>query len=201
MMMISIKDTQAYKYAEWCVKETDRKVPSYVKKQCKLWLDICNGEDENGYIDQKKLDKVIKLLKVINHPVTRKPMYESLEDYQWLLLLSNLCTKWEDGTNYYQNTLLEISRKQYKTLTVGLLYVLHLLLSKQFSRLYSVAPTYKLSCELKEAVDKIIKCNPCLKKHFKINNDITVFKAKENRYYPLAYNGTDALDGFEATVG
>ncbi|MGN1090592.1 MAG: hypothetical protein ACI4Q6_09360 [Huintestinicola sp.] len=37
-----IENTRAYKYAVYCVTETEGMVGRYVKKQCRQWLDIAD---------------------------------------------------------------------------------------------------------------------------------------------------------------
>ena len=47
-----IKESKAYKYASWCVDESNRFVPKYVKKQARAWLDIADGNNEEAYVLQ-----------------------------------------------------------------------------------------------------------------------------------------------------
>ena len=35
-----VHDGKAYQYATWCVDETDGKVPKYVKKQARDWINM-----------------------------------------------------------------------------------------------------------------------------------------------------------------
>lgn len=127
-------------------------------------------------------------------------MFESLEDYQWFFIIAVLCTRHkENNSRYYETGLLEISRKNFKTFTAGIIFIICLIIEPEFSRFFSVAPNYKLSCELKFAVSKIIKCSPALREKFKINNDIVKCNVTDNEYTPLAYSN-DSLDGKLAAV-
>lgn len=194
-----IKESRAYKYAIWCSKE-DGKVGRYVKKQAKLWLDIADGKDNEAYIDVSDFNLICKILKLMIHPDTRDSMYESLEDYQWFFIVAVLCTRSkENNSRYYETGLLEICRKNFKTFTAAIVFVICLIIEQQFSRFFSVAPNYKLSCELKLAVDKIIKCSPALRDKFKINSDIVRCNITDSEYTPLAYSN-DGLDGKLAAV-
>lgn len=47
-----IKESRAYKYAQWCIKDKSGKVGRYVKKQAKYWIDIVDGLDDEAYIDE-----------------------------------------------------------------------------------------------------------------------------------------------------
>ena len=195
-----IKESKAYKYAKWCYKNEDSKVGRYVKKQAGYWIDIVEGKDDEAYIDKADFNLICKILKLMVHPDTRQSMYDSLEDYQWFFIIAVLCTRYkEDNSRYYESGLLEISRKNFKTFTSAIVFIICLIIEPQFSRFFSVAPNYKLSCELKLAVDKIIKCSPALRSKFKINNDIVRCNINENEYTPLAYSN-DGLDGKLAVV-
>ena len=195
-----IKESRAYQYALWCSKEEDGKVGRYVKKQAKLWLDIADNKDNEAYIDMSDFNLICKILKLMIHPDTRQSMYDSLEDYQWFFIIAVLCTRSkENNSRYYETGLLEICRKNFKTFTAAIVFIICLIIEQQFSRFFSVAPNYKLSCELKLAVDKIIKCSPALRDKFKINNDIVRCNITDSEYTPLAYSN-DGLDGKLAAV-
>ena len=88
-----IKDSRSYEYAQFCIKEGNRKVPKYVKLQAQSWLDIVDGKDPDAYMDETTLGKINKLLKLMVHPDLLIPMDEGLEDYACLLIDATLCTK------------------------------------------------------------------------------------------------------------
>jgi len=154
-----IKDSRAYKYALWCIEEGNRKVPKYVKKQAKSWIDIVDGKDEEAFADEKAFDKINKLLKLMVHPDLKCPMNEGLEDYAWLLIVAVLCTKLKNDENkdirYYITAVLEICRKNFKTFNSAVIFILLMLTDPQFSRFFSVAPDLKLSKELQIAIKRL----------------------------------------------
>lgn len=190
-----ISNSRAYQYALWCTQDESGKVGKYVKKQAKLWLDIANNKDDEAYIHKSDFNLISNILKLMIHPDTRKSMYESLEDYQWFFVIAVLCTRYKkDNSRYYETALLEISRKNFKTFTSAIVFIILLIIEPQFCRFFSVAPNYKLSCELKLAVDKIIKCSPTLRDKFKINSDVVSCKINDSNYTPLAFSN-DSLDG------
>ena len=190
-----ISNSRAYQYALWCTQDKSGKVGKYVKKQAKLWLDIADGKDDEAYIHKADFNLICNILKLMVHPDLRQSMYESLEDYQWFFIIAVLCTRYKkDNSRYYETALLEISRKNFKTFTSAIVFIILLIIEPQFSRFFSVAPTYKLSCELKLAVDKIIKCSPALRDKFKINADVVTCKIQNNSYTPLAFSNEN-LDG------
>lgn len=198
--MEPVKESRAYKYACWCIEEPD-KVPEYVKKQAKSWKSIVDGDDADAEVDQNKFDTICRLLRLMNHPDLHKPVYESLEDYQWLLITAVLCTKLRkshDFTRFYTTALLEIARKNFKTFTSGIIFILLMLTEPDFSRFFSVAPDLSLSSELKLAIRKIIKTSPVLIDEldpaFKIMRSQIKCLLNENEYTPLAYS-EDTMDG------
>ncbi len=190
-----MKNSVAYKYAEKCVRKSYKKAPKYVKKQCKEWLKIADGKSKEAFVDVTAYEKICRILKLIMHPDTGKTMYESLENYAWLLITAVFCTKHKkDGTMYYRTAILEIARKNYKTFVSAVIFIIGMLTLPRFSRLFSVAPDYKLSSELRLACRKIIKVSPALEKHFKVMRDMISCKATDSEYMPLAYS-TDRMDG------
>lgn len=195
-----VKSTKAYEYALFCANNTDRKVPKYVKKQAIQWLDIVNGNNEEAYVDEKEIEKIINILKLMIHPDLRCPMNEGLEDYAWFLIIATLCTKLKNDKNldirYYETALLEIARKNFKTFNSAVIFIILLITDKQFSRFYSVAPDLKLSSELKVAIRKIIKSSPLLADDeiFKVLRSEVRCLLTDSEYIPLAYS-EDKMDG------
>ena len=199
---MTIKESPAYKYALWCIDDTNRKAPKYVKKQCAAWLTIVDGADPDAYVCEKTFHKLCKLLKLIIHPDLHKPLISCMERYAWLLIVAVFCTKNRaDGTRYYRTALLEICRKNFKTFYSGAIFIIGMLTEGLFSRFFSVAPDLKLSKELQDAIKKIIKSSPAL-------NDGTIFKTLRSEirclltdsvYTPLAYS-EDKMDGKMAYI-
>lgn len=195
-----MKNSVAYKYAETCVRKSYKKAPKYVKIQCKEWIKIADGKSNEAFVDVTAYEKICRILKLIMHPDTGKSMYESLESYAWLLITAVFCTKHKkDGTMYYRTAILEIARKNYKTFVSAVIFIIGMLTLPRFSRLFSVAPDYKLSSELRLACRKIIKVSPALEKHFKVMRDMISCKATDSEYMPLAYS-TDRMDGKLANI-
>lgn len=188
-------DTRAYKYARWCTIEGNEKVGKYVKKQAEQWLDIADGRDKRAYVDEKKLNVISKILKLMVHPDLGQNLYETLEDYAMFLLTAVLCTRRaEDSTRFYTTALLEIARKNFKTFNSAVIFIILMLTEPRFSRFFSVAPDLKLSSELKLAIRKIIKSSPALIDEFKIKVSQIECKITESEYTPLAYS-QDRMDG------
>ena len=192
--MVDIKDTRAYKYAVKCVNDDSGKTGRYIKKQCAQWLEIADGKDPDCYISVKAYKKVSGILKLMVHPDLNRDMYSSIDDYAMLFIVAVLCTYNRNGGRKYTIALLEIARKNRKTFTSATIFIILMLTEPRFARLFSVAPDYKLSSELRLAVRKIIKVSPLLEKHFKITRDMITCKLTDIEYTPLAYSN-DRMDG------
>ncbi len=195
-----IKHSKAYLYAKSCIDDKIGKIPIYVKKQAERWLEIADGKSEVAYISEKKFKLVTTMLKLTIHPDLHKSMYDSLEDYAHFLIFAIFCTlRKSDDFRLYETALLEIARKNYKTFTSAVIFIIGMLTEPQFSRMFSVAPDYKLSNELRLAARKIIKSSPALTKHFKVNRDMITCSVSESEYTPLAYSN-DRMDGKLANI-
>jgi phage terminase large subunit-like protein len=197
---MEIKDSKAYKYCEWCVENNNNYVGIYVKKQAQSWKDIVDGINEEATIDIEMFDRICGILKLMNHPDLGCSIYEGMERYQWFFVIATLCTVTRsNGSRYYETSLLEISRKNFKTFSSSIIFIIGMLLEPRFSRFFSVAPDLKLSKELQMAIKKIIKTSPLLVNRFKTNRDLITCKLTDSEYTPLAYSN-DGMDGKLANI-
>ena len=123
-----IKESRAYKYCEYALEEGNKKVPIYVKKQCKLWKDIVDGKNEEAYVDEKAYKKLVKILKLMVHPDLHIPMDQGISNHASLLITATFCTKLVNDKGldirYYITVLLEISRKNFKTFDSSIIFIL-----------------------------------------------------------------------------
>lgn len=197
---MSIEKTAAYKYALSCTEEDNDKVGRYIKKQAVRWLVIADGKSSTAYVSLNEWNRIKGILTLMMHPDTGKNMLVSLEPYALWLIMAVFCTfRRDNGRRLYTTALLEISRKNYKTFTSAVIFIIAMLCEARFSRLFSVAPDYKLSSELRLAVRKIIKVSPLLVKHFKITREMITCLLTDTEYTPLAYSN-DRMDGKLANV-
>lgn len=192
-----IKDSRAYRYARWCVEPDNKYVGVYVRKQAEKWLEIADDKHSDICISLKKWEKITHLLKLMIHPDLSVTMLDGLEDYALFFIYAVFCTvRRSDGLRYYQTALLEIARKNFKTFTSAVIFIIGLLTEPKFSRFFSVAPDLSLSSELQLAIRKIIKSSPYLadEKIFKILRKEIRCRPTDSEYTPLAYS-QDRLDG------
>ena len=194
--------TKAYQYCKdnYRAKTT----PKYVKKQIAEFMRIEEGKNKKYEISMEKYDQIEKILKILIMPRGLKvgqTLYECTAGYQWLIYTAVLCTVYRENPKRrrYETCILEICRKNFKTFTVGTLFILLFITEPKFSEFYSVAPDGKLSREIKDAITKTIKSSPLIYEHqgrkrFKLLRDYIEFIAKESKYTPLNYSNSN-MDG------
>lgn len=193
---------KALEYAKKSVKA--KTTPKYVKKQCKEFIKIAEGKDKKYVLNEEKVQQIESILKLLVMPrglKAGKSLYECTVGYQWLFYTSVLAVVYRDNPERrrYETGILEIARKNFKTYTVGTIFILLFLLEPRFSKFYSVAPDGSLSREVKTAIEETIKSSPLLYLHndeprFKILRDYIQFNLTESRYIPLNYS-TGRMDG------
>ncbi len=195
-------DTKAYLY---CKKNVNKKTtPKYVKKQMRDFMRVSEGKNKKYMISKSKYNQIEAILKLLIMPKGLKAgqtLYECTTGYQWLIYTAVLCTVYRSNEERrrYETCILEICRKNFKTYTVGTLFIILFITEPNFSEFYSVAPDGKLSREIKEAITKTIKSSPLIYeykgvKRFKLLRDYIEFIAKESKYTPLNYSNSN-MDG------
>ena len=198
-MMIN---TKAYEYCKANVKK--KTTPKYVKKTMREFMRISEDKDKKYKISEiryKQIEGVLKLLIMPKGLKAGMTLYECTTGYQWLIYTAVLCTVYRDNEQRrrYETCILEICRKNFKTYTVGTLFIILFITEPNFSDFYSVAPDGKLSREIKEAITKTIKSSPLIYeykgvKRFKLLRDYIEFLVKESKYTPLNYSNSN-MDG------
>lgn len=199
---------KAYEYAKKVVdgklKDCHGKkttAPKYVIKQCKTFIEVSDGKSDKYVIDEGKVKKVEGLLKLLNMPLginAGQSLYDCTTGYQWLFYIAILCTVYRDDPDRrrYETGLLEICRKNYKTYTIGTLFIILMLTEPRFSKLYSVAPDGALSREVKEAIANTLKCSPAIftdtegNTRWKVLRDYIECNITDVRYTPLNYTNS-----------
>ena len=194
--------TKAYEYCKRNINQDT--TPAYVKLQMAEYMKIEEGKSDKYKISMRNYRNIEGILKLLIMPKGLKAgqtLYECTTGYQWLIYTAVLCTVYRDEPTKrrYELCILEICRKNFKTYTVGTLFIILLLTEPNFSKFYSVAPDGKLSREIKDAVETTIKSSPDIfeydgVKRFKIVRDYIQYIAKESDYIPLNYSNS-TFDG------
>lgn len=195
----------SYKYASGVINK-EIVAPKYVRMQCQIFVDICDGKNPKYCINEKrvnKIDKIAKVLKMAKGIKAGESIYKSLAGYQWLLVIASLCVVYRDDPKKrrYENVVLEIARKNGKTFIVAFLFLLLFYLEPPYSRFFSVAPDGSLAKEIKEALEPLIRTNYDVlgEDEFKILRDSITLKENSTKYVPLNYS-TSRMDGKEPSV-
>ncbi len=189
---------------EYCKKNVRKKTtPKYVKLQMKEWLKIAEGKHKKYIVSEAKVKQVENILKLLNMPKGLKAgesLYNCSTGYQWFIYIAVFCTVYRDNTKRrkYETCLLEICRKNFKTYTVGTIFIIAFLTEPQFSKFYSVAPDGSLSKEIQEAISETLRSSPAIyeyknTKRFKILRDYISFKPLLSKFIPLSYS-TSRMD-------
>ncbi len=196
-------DHPALIFARKCARKNGP-APKYVRMQCKEFIKIASGKHKKYEINDtvvKKIDAILKLAIMPKGLKAGQTLHECSEGYQWLLYVAALAVvhKKEPSKRRYETVLLEIARKNFKTYTVGTLFILLFILEPPLSKFYSVAPDGALSREVKEAIADTLRMSPLLyeymgEKRFKILRDYVEFLPNKSRYIPLNYS-TSRMDG------
>ena len=193
---------KAYEYAKKSIRDKD--VPKYVKKQCREFIRIADGKDDKYFLDENKVKQIENVLKLLVMPKGLKAgqtLYECSAQYQWLFYISILAIVHRDNPHKrkYETAILEICRKNFKTYTVGTMFILLFLLEPKYSKFFSVAPDGSLSREVKDAIEETLRSSPLIYMHkdtprFRLLRDYIHFNLTDSRYVPLNYSSS-RLDG------
>lgn len=179
------------------IEQEKKTAPRYVRLQMNAFKLITLGDDPIYCIDTEKVQKIDGILKKLKMPsgvAVGKPFYDILDGYQWLCILGALAIVRRDDkkTRKTEIMLLEIGRKNGKTLIIALLFILLFLLEPQFSQFFSVAPDGALSRLVMEEIKRIISYNERVftlkgKAAFKLMQNEIRFLPKSSVYKPLNY--------------
>ena len=203
-MMTRIEEHRSYQYAA-AVAAGVVAAPKYVIAQAREFLMVARGEDPEFCINKKTLNKIDKLLKLMVMPKGLKAgqsIYDATIGYQWLFYIATMCVVYRENPQHrrYETALLEIARKNFKTYTIAVLFILLFFLEPKFSKFFSVAPDGSLSREVRSAIEEILKASPALRpeeekeRYFKIRLNNITYKPNDSEYIPLNYSNS-RLDG------
>lgn len=194
--------SKAYLYCKNNIRK--KTTPKYVKLQMRDFMRICEGKDKKYKVSAAKIKQIEDLLKLLIMPKGLKAgqsLYKCSTGYQWLVYSASLAVVYRDNPKRrrYETVLLEICRKNFKTFTIGTLFIILFITEPRFSQFFSVAPDGSLSREIREAISAILKSSPLVyeyngKKRFKILRDYILFNTLDTKYTPLNYSSS-TLDG------
>ena len=168
------------------------------------FMRLCEGKDKKYKVSIAKIKQIEDLLKILVMPKGLKAgqsLYKCSTGYQWLVYTASLAVVYRDNPQKrrFETVLLEICRKNFKTFTIGTLFIILFITEPKFSQFYSVAPDGSLSREIREAISQILRSSPLVYKYkgkarFKILRDYILFNTLDTKYTPLNYSSS-TLDG------
>lgn len=172
---------RAVQYAEDVIAE--KEVTTWeVEEQCKIFLNDYNKrqyeDDFLFYFDEEQLEIINNLLKLLNFAtgfVAGKQVLQNLAPFQCFFIANVFGWRFKDRPEkfrYDDNTLF-IARKNAKTALIGIVFILLMLISQQYSEFYSICLTKELAAEIKKSMEQIIGASPLIKKHFKVSTTKT----------------------------
>lgn len=153
-----------------------------VKKQCEIFLSDYRvnqyKEDFLFYADEEQFEKINNLLKLFNFAtgfVAGQEVLENLDEYQAFFIAGIFLFRYKDRPYKFKhndNTLF-VSRKNAKTATVALIFIILMLTEQEHSEFYSICLTRELSAEIRKAMVQLIEASPLIKKHFSYSKTYT----------------------------
>ena len=153
-----------------------------VKRQCEIILEDYKvnqfKEDFEFYFDEEQVLKINNLLKLINYAtgyVAGQCVLDGLANFQAFFIVNIFGWRFKDKPYQFRfnDITLFIARKNSKTFTVAIVYLLLMLTEQAHSEFYSICLTKELSAEIRKAMAQIIDASPMIKKHFTVSKTIT----------------------------
>ena len=200
---MEIKDLKGYQWAREVVSG-EFLANKWVKLECQKYIDrlekLQYQEDFNYYFDLNECHIIYSMLKYINFgsgAYIGKPFRDYLAGFQYMILENIFC--WlskTEGKNdmMIQDVILQISRKNSKSVLSALIEILILLRSPKFSQHAIAGKNKNISALIKKDMERIIKSSPKLQKYFKITNEQILCKSNESFCRNLA-GDSSSLDG------
>lgn len=135
-------------------------------------------EDFEYYFDKKELLKVNNLLKLFNFAtgfVAGKQVLENLAPFQCFLITNIFAWRFKDNPKKFKHNdiTLFIARKNSKTATVALIFLLLMLTEQPYSEFYSICLTRELAAEIRKAMTQLLEASPLISKHFTVSKTFT----------------------------
>lgn len=150
--------------------------------QCNIFLRDYNErqhtEDFQYYFDEKELNKINNLLKLFNYAtgfVAGKQVLQHLGPYQCFLITNVFAWRFKGNPKKFKHNdiTLFIARKNAKTNTVALIFLLLMLIEQEYSEFYSICLTRELAAEIRKAMVQLLDASPHIKKHFTVSKIFT----------------------------
>ena len=150
---------------EHCVTYiNDARISKYVKKQMRIFMNMCEDKDEKYIISVPKVNFLENVCKKLIDPnsVADRTVYDRLVGYQWLFLTAINCAVYrEDPKRFrYTNVLLEEGRRNGKTFLVAIQYAIRLLMAPVNAELFIMSMTKEHAEKILNQVILLLQSSP-----------------------------------------
>lgn len=177
------------------VLDGKKDAPKYVIRECERMRPIYDGESEKYAINKEKAKMIHDLLSLMIMPKgfnAGKTIAESLVGFQAFLLVTVICTvhRSDADKRRFSKMVLEICRKNAKTFIVAVIFILLFFMEPKFSKFYSVAPDGRLSREIKDMMQQIIRSSSAIESRITIRRDDMMCELTQNQFVPLNYTNS-----------
>ena len=147
----------------------------YVKKQCQLFLDDLERQNEESfawYCDSEQIRKVEGLLSLIHFAtglhVVGENVLSGLHGFQAFFLFNIFAWRFKSNPEKYRyrDVTMFIPRKNGKTWLVAIIILILMLTEDDFSEFYSICKDRELAGEVKKAISQLLNASPAIGKYF-----------------------------------
>lgn len=167
---------QAYRYMNMVI---DEDYPGWeIKAQCKimkrLWDEDQYKENCKFFFSIQHIKAIAGLLKLLNFAtgfVAGQPVYDNLSDYQCFFIVNIFGWRYKDKPYKFKHSdiTLFVARKNAKTATVGIIYILLMMTEQNYSEFYSICLNRELAAEIRKSMVQILQASPHIEKYFIIS--------------------------------
>ena len=168
-------NNKAYEYCKRAINAVE--TPKYVKLQIKEFMAICEGRDEEAFVDANEVHRTENLLKYLNVPDgdwAKQPLYDHTSGVEWLTYTAMTCTffKKNPKERRYDEGLIEIGRGNRKTTMIAVMFIKLCLQSPLNSIIIALAPSSRDATRVLKYMENIIQISsPAISKLFEIRCD------------------------------
>lgn len=172
---------RALKYAEDVISGAEITTKEIVT-QCEWFLVDYNINQNNAdfkyYFDETELLMINNLISLFDYAtgfVAGEQVLEYLAPFQCFFITNIFAWRFKNNHKKFRHNdiTLFIARKNAKTFTVALIFILLMLTEQDYSEFYSICLTKELAAELRKAMVQLLNASPDIKKHFAISRTFT----------------------------
>lgn len=153
-----------------------------VKWECQRFLDLLKEQKKKSckyYFDEEKLETIDNLLKVMTMAtgvdgIRGQSVNETLAPFQCFFIANVFGWRFKAKKKVfkYREITLFIPRKNAKTFTCALIFLILMLTEEDYSEFYSICIDRELSGEVKKAIVQLIENSPALQPYFKLTSTL-----------------------------